>query len=266
MRPRGGSTRVPRRSPTSRATRMSTRSSSARSRTPIPTPPTCRTGAREARSTSRAAGWSGTRTRASLRSCACLPATATGSARSSARGRPTTPTSRRWDGSTPTPPRHRRDTGLVRAPATPASRTARRRSRESSRRTTAARRYPTREPRLMRWSATLAALCIALGASCAPASEARQPAANTKGHETMANTASKAEIEDAASRYLTANRGRKADEFRIEVKEPAPDYRYLVAWGVFLKDETDPVPGSGQSLILHLDPHDLHVVRVLRFQ
>jgi len=119
----------------------------------------------------------------------------------------------------------------------------------------------------MRWSATLAALCIALGVSCAGASEARgQPAVKTKGHKTMANTASKADIEDAASRYLTANKGWKPDEFRIEVKEPGPDNRYLVAWGVFLKDETDAIPGSGQSVILHLDPHDLHVVRVLRFQ
>jgi hypothetical protein len=79
-------------------------------------------------------------------------------------------------------------------------------------------------------------------------------------------TREKADLDKIAIHYLTTKKKWKREEFRLEHKGFTKDKRCAILWAIYLKDETNPVPGAGHSVILHADPEHAAVVEELRFQ
>lgn len=70
----------------------------------------------------------------------------------------------------------------------------------------------------------------------------------------------------AAEEYLLRVKGWKPKEFRIDSQGLSSDGGELVVWGVFLEDETNPQPGKGRSVELHINLKTLEVSKELAFQ
>lgn len=70
----------------------------------------------------------------------------------------------------------------------------------------------------------------------------------------------------AADSYAKATLHWPATEYRLEKKGKTPDGKGTVVWCVYLDDERKPVPGGGQSRVLHVDDQTGKVVKELRFQ
>jgi len=73
-------------------------------------------------------------------------------------------------------------------------------------------------------------------------------------------------IEEAAVEYLTQRKHWKRAEYRLEYKGTTEDKRFAVVWAIYLRDETNPMPGSGQSVALHVDRNKYRVVEELGWQ
>ncbi len=75
-----------------------------------------------------------------------------------------------------------------------------------------------------------------------------------------------ARIEDAVVEYLSEKKHWKRNEYRLEYKGITEDKRFALVWAIYLKDETNPRPGSGQSVALYLDPAERRIVKESRWQ
>lgn len=72
-------------------------------------------------------------------------------------------------------------------------------------------------------------------------------------------------IDQLVEQYLAQHKKWQRSEFRIEHKSATPD-GIAIIWAVYLQDEHNPTPGSGKSVVLHVDRSALRVVKELRFQ
>src|SRR5262245_7074976 len=74
------------------------------------------------------------------------------------------------------------------------------------------------------------------------------------------------QIERDVTEYLTAMKGWKQGEFRVEVNGLSKDGSCAIVWAVFLEDERNPVPGAGRSVEIEVERKTRQVLREFAFQ
>lgn len=70
----------------------------------------------------------------------------------------------------------------------------------------------------------------------------------------------------SAELYLQQHKGWQRDQYRVEIERLEDHGERIVIRGVFLEDESHPVPGGGQSVELHVDRRTGEVRKELGFQ
>ena len=83
---------------------------------------------------------------------------------------------------------------------------------------------------------------------------------------TCSQCADKTRIENVVVEYLKEKKKWERKEYRLEDKGTTGEGKLAKVWAIYLKDETEARPGTGQSVELHVDCAEYRVVKELAFQ